>query len=259
VRSPLGKDYNKIVNSLYFAPEVLQTNSEITPYDPGIADVPRAVGGTCYAMGFMLTYNQFSRGTADSTLRTFASAPAPQGQAGGLGRRGAQKMIIFETDGVCSATAYQPSNMAAIFTNGGPYNSYYNVRYDALGSVKNEYPPYVAGDATNAAIQAKEVVTQLCSPDTSATAPGFSTARKPVRVHCLAFGSLFNNPSAANAQTALSLLQQIQAIGGTQSDPSTPLDPGKIINQSTSAARISQLRQAFSNIMQDGYSVTLIE
>jgi hypothetical protein len=87
VRSPLGRNYNQIINSLYFAPEVLQTGNEISPYDTAITDVPRAVGGTCYAMGFMLAYNQFSRGTADATLRTFATAPAPVGQAGGLGPR----------------------------------------------------------------------------------------------------------------------------------------------------------------------------
>jgi hypothetical protein len=166
--------------------------------------------------------------------------------------------VIFETDGVCSTTAYQPSNMAGIFSNGGAYNSYFQVRYDALGSAKNEYPPYITGDPTNAATQATEVVTQLCASD-QAAAPGFSTARKPVRVYCLAFGSLFNTPLSTNAQTALNLLQQIQYIGGTQSDPTTPLAATQIINGSTSQNRIDTLRQAFSNIMQDGYSVTLIQ
>jgi len=261
VRSPLGQNYNQIINSLYFAPEMFANPAspvEMSPYDTTITDVPRAYGGTCSAMGFMLAYNQFSKCTSDATLRTFATSPAPYGQAGGLGRKGAQKLVVFETDGVCSATAYQPGSMASVFTNGGPYNSYYNVRYDAPGSVKNEYPPYLSGDTTNAPLEAIEVATRLCSPDTSTSAPGFSTARKPVRIYSLAFGSLFNTPYSGNAQTALNLLQQIQYVGGTQASPSTPLPTTQVINAGTSAARISALQQAFSNIMQDGYSVTLI-
>ena len=43
--------------------------------------------------------------------------------AGGMGRKGAQKVIIFETDGLpnCSATAS--------LVNAGTY-SYYKIRYD---------------------------------------------------------------------------------------------------------------------------------
>ena len=46
----------------------------------------------------------------DTTLRSYAtSSPItfPTGMAGGMGRKGAQKVVIFETDGLpnCSATA----------------------------------------------------------------------------------------------------------------------------------------------------------
>ena len=239
-------------------PPVVTQNTEISPYDAAITGVPRAFGGTCAAMGLMLAYNQFSQCTSDSTLRTYSTV-GPTGQAGGLGRKGAQKLVIFETDGVCSATAYQPGSMSSIFTNGGAYNSYYNVRWDTTGSAKNEYPPYLSGDTTNAPLEAIEVATQLCSSDTSTTAPGFSSSRKPVHIYCLAFGSLFNTPYSANAQTALNMLQQIQYVGGTQTDPATALPTSQVINGSTSSARISTLQTAFSNIMQDGYSVTLIK
>jgi hypothetical protein len=262
VRSPLAQNYTQIVNSLYFAPEmmppIVTQNTEISPYDAAITDVPRAFGGTCAAMGLMLAYNQFAQGASDSTLRSY-STTGPNGQAGGLGRKGAQKLVIFETDGVCSATAYQPGQMTSVFTNSGPYNSYYNVRWDTTGSVKNEYPPYLSGDTTNAPLEAIEVATRVCSSDTSTSAPGFSTARKPVRIYCLAFGSLFNTPYSSNAQTALNMLQQIQYVGGTQSDPTTVLPASQVINGGTSASRISTLQTAFSNIMQDGYSVTLIK
>jgi hypothetical protein len=263
VRSPLGRNYNAMTNALYFPTYVSQTTNEITPYDPNNSDVPRAIGGTCPAMGLMLAYNQYSRGSTSTDLLNFAGTPAPPGQAGGLGRAGAQKLVILETDGVASSTVYAPGSMNSIFQDNGPYKSYFKVRYDTLGSNKNEYPPYIANGyaagtngSNEAANQAIEVATRLCASDQGSNS-GYTTSRKPVRIHCMAFGSLFNSPMGANGQTALNLLQQLQTIGGVQSDPTTPLDPSKIIT-GTSQQRISNMQTAFSNIMQDGYSVTLI-
>jgi hypothetical protein len=256
VRAPLSRDYTTMKNSLYFPTIVAQTGKEISPYDPQITDVPRSVGGTCYAMGLMLAYNQFSRPTSPADLQTFANSPAPTGQAGGLGRKGAQKLIIFETDGVCSSTAYPPGGIDSLFTNNGAYHSYFNVRYDAEGSTRNEYPTYIASGATNAATQATEVATRICGPDTGL---GYSTRRKPVLINCLAFGSLFETGGGTTqAASALSLLQQLQTIGGVQTDPTTPLAPERIIT-GTSSDRITKMKTAFSNIMQNGYSITLID
>ena len=98
------------------------TNStELTPYtaDPStgqipssdFADTPRADGDTSFAMALMLCHNQFAVTVpTDTTLRSYAtSSPItfPSGMAGGLGRKGAQKLVIFETDGLpnCGATA----------------------------------------------------------------------------------------------------------------------------------------------------------
>ncbi|MFO0879259.1 MAG: Tad domain-containing protein [Gemmataceae bacterium] len=255
-RSPLGRDYNKMINSLYFPAQVANTGTEITPFDAAITDAPKSIGGTTYAMGFMLAYNQFSRGVVDSDLRRFAGGSAPEGYAGGLGRRGAQKMVIFETDGVCSATVYAPGALNTMFTNNGPYRSWFKVRYDAAGSIKNEYPPYLASGATDAATQTLEVVQRLCAQDTDMT-PGYSTRRKPVKVHTMGYGSLFETASA-NRTTAMNLLQSIQYYGGTQDSPSLALDEDKIII-GDSTTRINKMQSAFSKIMQDGYSVTLID
>ena len=88
--------------------------TEITPYaaDPATGlipsadfmDTPRADGDTCFAMALMLCYNQFAvTPPTDGTLRTYVtSSPItfPTGMAGGMGRKGAQKVIIFETDGL---------------------------------------------------------------------------------------------------------------------------------------------------------------
>ena len=49
----------------------------------------------------------------------------PSGDAGGNGRKGAQKIVIFETDGAPNTTA------TATFNNLGSNNSYYAIRYNS--------------------------------------------------------------------------------------------------------------------------------
>jgi Flp pilus assembly protein TadG len=257
-RVPLGLDYKRMQNSLWFSPRLIANKTpEIRPYDNNgldITDVPRANGGTCYAMPLMLAYNQFS---GNAALQTYATAPAPAGQAGGNGRKGAQKMIIFETDGMVNTTA------SANFTNAGPYNSYYNVRLqDNTSAAANEYPTGVAGNVALGTTQATTIATQICAPDTAAL-PGYSTVRKPVLIHCVAFGSLFDPTNSSTYKTnALNLLQDLQFIGGQaggeQATASTPLASYKII-VGPYATRIANLQQAFSTIMQSTVSVSLIE
>jgi Flp pilus assembly protein TadG len=242
VRVPLGRDYARLKDTLWFAPATIDDPSrEIRPYDAEEnSDVPRAYGGTTTVMGFMLAYNQFSSNTS---LRTHAPSPAPAGEAGGLGRRGAQRLIILQTDGMANSLAQ------ASLTNSGSYNSYYRVRYPG------EYPQNSGSSVTS---QLTSVVSQICALDT-ANPPGYSTNRKPVLIHCLALGPIFDPSTDSPDRTAaLNLLQNIQYIGGTQSSPSTPLSPYKIIT-GTSQDRQDRIREAFSTIMQDGIQVSLIE
>jgi hypothetical protein len=161
VLMPLGQNYNSMVDVLWF-PQYLINNfhastpdktTEITPYDyaynvntststsvPGVMEsCPRSVGGTCSTYSLMLAYNQFS---GDSTTASFGggSSTPYYGQAGGLGRNGAGKMIIFETDGVASATATgSASNLdpaaSPLLVAQGP-NSYFKVR-----QTSNPSPP----------------------------------------------------------------------------------------------------------------------
>jgi hypothetical protein len=258
VRTPLGQNYTSMQSSLFFSPlQIASPTTEIGPYDNSslnIATVPRANGGTCYSKPLMLAYNQFS---GSSTLQSYAASPAPTGQAGGNGRKGARKLIIFETDGMVNTTA------SANFTNGGAYNSYYNIRIkDSTSASYNEYPTGVAGNVATGTTQATTIATQICALDT-ATVPGFSTSRKPVIIHCIAFGSLFNSTNSSSYKTnALSLLENLQYIGGKaggeQATATTPLASYKIIT-GTYSQRIANLQQAFTAIMQDGVQVTLIQ
>ena len=67
----------------------------------------------------MLAYNQFS---ASSTLNTLDNSTAPG--VGGRGRVGAERLVIYETDGM----ANQGSTPGNGFVSGSYYNSNYQIQ-----------------------------------------------------------------------------------------------------------------------------------
>lgn len=248
VRAPLGKNYDRLVDSLWFPLTTIDNpGTEIRPYGSSIEEVPKAMGGTCYPIALMLAYNQFSN---NQNLVNYASsngiAGAPAGDAGGLGRRGSQRLIIFQTDGMVNV----PST--ATYTNNGVGQSYYNIRQPT------EFPTE-SGDQI---AQTNALIEHICALETAA-APGYSTTRKPVLCHCLAFGTLFE-PSTTDPDQAdaLSRLQYMQFIGGKaggeQPDATTALASYKRI-VGTSSERISKMQDAMSRIVQDGVQVSMIK
>jgi hypothetical protein len=258
---PMGQNYNGLTDALWFAPETVakQTfastgTTEMCPYDTAMSDVPRAVGGTCYAMGLMLAYNQFN---SDPAERTYDGSPptVPTGRAGGLGRKGSQKLIIFETDGMVSATIQSSSSQYTkgdYFTSNGSYNSYYKVR-------QNDPLPAYTYYTTDAPTEATDICSQICA-QYNATNPGYATPRKPVYIHTIAFGSLFDaSNSSTYKTTALSLLANMQTIGGTQPSGMTGNLPSYKIITGNSQTRISNLQTAFQTILQDGLQMSLIK
>jgi hypothetical protein len=250
VRSPLGRHYTRMIDTLFYPPITIDdpvTYPEIRPYDAEfLREAPRARGATCPVMSLMHAYNQFS---ANPILRNHAPPPSPEGEVGGLGRVGAQKIVILMTDGVANTPAH------ADLVNLGAHQSYYRIR------IPGEYPSNSAGPHGSVANQIYAVANQLCALET-ANPPGYSTPRKPVIIHCVAFGQLFDPnvaPGASAARNdALAILQQLQYIGKTQSSPSQPLPDYKIIIGSTEE-RVTRMQQCFQRIMQDTVSVTLIE
>ena len=109
-------------------------------------------------------------------------------------------------------------------TNAGAYNSYYNIRpQDTVNG---------GGYNQNALLQVVETsataTTALPSPSRTAirrrlTVPGYATINKPVLVHCIAFGAIFETSNSAQSH-AVPLLQQISTIGNT-TFPSSATDP----------------------------------
>jgi hypothetical protein len=244
VRVGLSNNYSDMSDSLWYPPAtVTGTASTVTPYDSDNLEIPRAMGGTCYSMGLMLAYNQFS---GNNSLLTY-NPGATSGDAGGNGRKGAQKIIIFETDGAPNTTA------SATLTNGGPYNSYYQVRYNSSNPSSSDFPKSINGYNDNDSTVTSQIYslcTQICASDT-ASPPGYSSSTKKALVHCIGFGPQFSGSSAA---ANIATLNEMQTLGNvTDGMPSY-----KIIYGDQSAVT-SGLQQAFTQILQTGVQVSLIQ
>lgn len=232
----LSRDYTGMINSLWFPPN--STTSDVRPWDANGRQTPRAYGdftaNTCTNYGLMLAYNQLS---SNSTLRSQV--------LGGQGRKGTQRLIILETDGLANVAA------SATFTNQGANKSYYNI-----GPTDTITP---GGSATTAVL---DLANRLVAPATGSTySPGFGTPRKPVLIHCIAFGAVFE-PTASGTEpaSAISLLQQVSTIGGT-GFPSSVTDTGPYsykLCTGTLDERRDKLRKAFQAITDDGVALSLI-
>jgi hypothetical protein len=219
-------------NALFFPFSLLDSlgdpSAEMRPYNSsfsyiGDADIPNARGSTCPEMGFKVAYNQFSSA------------------AGFNGRRGAAKVVIFETDGVPN------HHCGGSFQNNGPYKSFYT---GSIGSVTSD-----GNNSPNATDPAVAVVTRICALDT-ATQPGYSSARMPARVHSIGFGDLFET-SSGTAVAARTFLLRVQKAGNTSAAGDSAIESYKIITGDYET-RIDLLRQALERIMQSGIQVSLI-
>src|SRR5262249_44977355 len=111
---------------------------------------------------------------------------------------------------------------------------------------------------------AEKVAALLCS---NLAQGGYSTANKPVLIHCIAFGSLFESAasSCTNAQsTALQLMHNLEVMGSVQVSGvannyySNSIAPYKQITGNYTT-RLANLKIALQTIMQDGVQVTLIQ
>jgi hypothetical protein len=186
--------------------------------------------------------------SGNTSLQTYSSGQ-PTGDAGGMGRKGAQKLIIFETDGAPNTTAN------AALSSLGAYNSYYNIRYNYASPGGSQYPTGISGYSDLASTVTNQITTvcnQICALDT-ANPPGFSSASKKVKIHCIGFGPVFN-PSSSSAGPATAFLNQMQQIGNVDDGM-----PDYKIVYGTQDSVIADLQQAFRKIMVDGIQITLIQ
>jgi hypothetical protein len=235
----LSNSYASMQRQIWLSPAGL---TDVTPWSTNGLNVPRAHGdydsNTASSYGFMLAYNQFS---ANSLLQ--GSQSDGLGPVGGLGRKGATKLIIYETDGM----ANQGSVPAGGFVNNGSYQSYYAIMpgqdIDGTGYTQSELT---------------DVVQAICNLDTKST-PGFATRNRPAIVHCIAFGAIFEQSNSVQPG-AVALLQAISTIGGTvfPSSASDPADGWKWCIGSLSD-RQTKLQKAFTTILDSSVPVSLIQ
>ncbi|HEV3445887.1 MAG TPA: pilus assembly protein TadG-related protein [Gemmataceae bacterium] len=239
----LSRDYAGMINSLWFPPN--SGASDVRPWDVNGTQTPRAhgdyTGNTATSYGFMLAYNQFS---SQVSLRTAGSGGSG---LGGFGRKGAQRLVILETDGMANVSTQQ------LFSNVGPYNSYYDLTPGTLRT---------SGVAPGT--DAIQIATRICALTTdNSTGPGFALPNKPVLIHCIAFGAIFEPTAAGSeASSAFAMLQQLSQIGGTgfPSSVTATGDPNYYkLCIGTLSQRQQKLRTAFSKIMDDGISVVMVK
>jgi len=248
VRSPLSQNFDKMTEYLFFPPATVGTGtSEISWADGTMNEVPAANGATCYDLALMLAYNQFS---AESSLLT-ADSGGVTGQAGGLGRQGAQKIVIFESDGMANTKCALPT-----FIDNGQYKRYYKVR--AADSITlTSVSPWSAANMVS-------VCTKIGAPLASG---GYSAGTRPAMVHCIGFGFLFETSYTGTDDTAaLATFKAMQnAANVNDTLDNVPLYTGseiadyKIIT-GNSIQRITKMKSAFAKILQEkSIALTLIE
>jgi hypothetical protein len=184
----------------------------------------------------MLAYNQLSGNTALQSA-----------SKGGYGRKGAQRLVILETDGLANVAT------TAGVTSAGSYKSYYNI------GTGNSY----SSSGTDPNADAINVANQICAlyNDSSYGLPGFSTTAKPVTIQCIAFGAIYEptTPAAFNA-AGISLLQSISTIGGS-TFPGSASDPtnGYKWCIGTLSQRQTKLQQAFTKILEGSVPIVLVK
>ncbi|MDR3621804.1 MAG: pilus assembly protein TadG-related protein [Paludisphaera borealis] len=241
----LTNNIQPMINALWVPPN--SGTNDVRPWDANGSQTPRAFGDWCAnttsVYGFMLAYNQFS---CSNTLQALDLSTAAG--VGGEGRVGAQRLIVYETDGM----ANQGVTPANGFSTSSNYSSYYQIQpgqtlnsagytdANLFQTVQN-----ICNTSSGAAVSAPGVLPY--SPNQGR--PGFGTPGKPVTIHCLAFGGIFESPSSVQT-SSVALLQQVSGIGGTVF-PSSASDSTNGFKWciGTLQQRQSRLVNAFQNIM----------
>ena len=240
----LNRDYASMINSLWYPPN--SGSADVRPWDANGKETPRSdfdyTGNTATQHGLMLAYNQFS-----------GSPSLGAASVGGLGRVGAKRLVILETDGMANV------NTNAGFTNNGAVNSYYNLLPNQTITA--------AGYNQNALLQVAQAICNTGSgtpgtPNSAVTnpgLPGFATSNKPVIIQTIAFGIVFDIATATQTNS-VGLLQAISQIGGSTfpDSASDPADGYKWCIGDLNT-RVQKLQKAFAKALDDGNSVSLIQ
>jgi hypothetical protein len=283
IRAPLGRNYELLKGAMWYPVAAMAGSNtvsdwgNVSAYDfDSTNESPYARGSTTYGHSLMLLHNQFSTNN-DNTLAGWSNAAtgvvtgeplagAPNGESGGLGRRGAQKIVIFESDGVANTRVGRieaGGGFGGLYVTGAASNSYYRVRVGKAGTSRNEQLDYVSGgddtdnsDGFTETVEANilKIVDNMVANEASG---GFTYTRKPVLIHTIMFGKRDNGTDFSS--TDRQILRKMQFRGKTQASEADDLVADKIINQTTLALKRQALENAFNVIMNDGIQLALID
>jgi Flp pilus assembly protein TadG len=250
----VGQEFELLKASLFYPKSLVDSGEvwsnpakEVRAYDTGMNwqgynSIQTAQGGTDPNTGLAVAFNILCPTTVGNSgnpgLPPLPPSPYANQTASRRGRRGAAKVVIFETDGV-------PNNSRQVTYNAQGINSWYGINTGTSG-----------GGAETAAY---DVVNRIVSQMASGTSgnSGLSTPSSPARVYSIGFGDLFSSTGGLN-NSARSFLLEVQKRGGTSGPTDTAIPSYQIIT-GTYSERIDSLRTAFERILQSGVQVTLIE
>ena len=247
-----SQDFDLLKASLFYPKPLVEdgsvwtnTSKEFRAFDmnmnwQGYGKVNNAQNGTDPNNGMATCFNilaPVATGSANPTLPALPPAPYGTASASRRGRRGASKIVIFETDGV-------PNNTSTTnFTVQG-FNSYYTV------DVGNS----PGGSPAGAALA---IVDQMVKPMASVSTgdSGLSSPSSPAKVYSIGFGDLFSiSPPPSAATNARAFLLDVQKRGGTSNAGDSALPSYQIIT-GPYQTRIDSLKTAFERILQSGVQV----
>ncbi len=249
-----SQDFKLLQASLFYPKPLVEDGTvwtdetkEFRAFDTGMnwlgyGKVNNAQTGTDPNTGLATCFNilaPVATGSANPTLPTLPPAPYGTASVARRGRRGASKIVIFETDGVPNSTSN--SNFQ---TQG--YNSYYSI----------DVSTSPGGSSSGMALA---VVDQMVKPIASTTSgdSGLASPSSPTKVYAIGFGDIFSTSTTA-ATGARTFLLQVQQHGGTSGSADTGIPAEQIIT-GPYQTRISSLKTAFERILQSGVQVTLVE
>lgn len=265
---PMGQDWFSLKNSLFFRKDTVAAlkadpNSalEHRPYTATMGNdnalIPSASGSTDPNSGMAVGFNLLS----SSTMLAAADY-------GARARKGAAKIVIFETDGIPNTTNAWSLTGAGVDT-----------RYQNSGSAEAWG---LDGSLNSNGDVGVAVVKRIVALNTDTPFAGHSSPNTKARVYAIAFGYLFNGYDGTNfgslsgsAQGALRFCLRVQQVGNTSGPgdpPSTMIpyeqvitgpyqrqDPSQPESVANPGGRIEKMRLSLERIMQSGIQVTLIQ
>jgi hypothetical protein len=285
-RAPMGQNWFLLKNALYFrqnttyllnasAANTLEHRFADTNFgNQDMHEIPNSQGGTDPATGLSVAYNLLSSSTnLNTTTASFSGGGNSLSNVrlyGDRGRRGASKIVIFETDGVPN----QNQNMR--YTGTGA-NTHFTNSTGASPAGTGLASTFSHPNVNNTAARSALSVAQMICAQTTATPAGHSTPGNTARVYAIGFGDLFEGwptvtAMSGDGQGAHEFLLAMQKVGNTSASSDAALperqvitgpyqrpDPTAPASPTNPDGRIEKLRDALERIFQSGVQVTLLE